>query len=369
MRKFRSPVLRSQTRRIDKHLLFVVLALSLFGVMMVFNASGVDATRNFGDQFFFAKRQLIWAAFGALGLLFFSRIPYQLLQRFALPIFGISLLLLGLVLLPNFGISSLGASRWLEIGPIVFQPAEFAKLALVIYLAAILAKNRSLVLFLITVGLTTGLVLVEPDLGTAAVIAAIGLVIYFVSGAPLWYFFAILPAALISGLILTLTSAYRKERLMTFLNPEIDPLGTSYHIRQILIALGSGGLFGMGLGQSRQKYLFLPEPTTDSIFAIIGEELGFIGSAAVVLAFIYIIWKGFTIASRVSDPFGKLLAVGVTSWIGIQAVVNLSSMVAFIPLTGVPLPLLSYGGSSLITMLAAVGILLNVSKFQTAKAK
>lgn len=168
-------------------------------------------------------------------------------------------------------------------------------------------------------------------------------------------------------MLVIMLSDYRRERLLTFLNPSADPLGASYHIRQILIALGSGGIFGLGLGQSRQKYLFLPEPATDSIFAIIGEELGFIGALAVILAFAFIVWRGFNIAAQVSDPFGRLLAIGITSWIGVQAFVNLSAMVAIVPLTGVPLPFLSYGGTALILNLSAMGILLSISKNRDLK--
>lgn len=358
--------LKTQSPTLDKQLFFVVLILVVVGIIMVFNASVVDATRTFGDGFFYAKRQLIWAAIGFAGLFFFSKINYKVLQRFALFIFGASILLLVAVLIPGVGVSALGAVRWIEVGPIVIQPSEFAKFALVIWLASVFSKTRSIIPFLFSIGLFAVLTILEPDLGTAIIISVVGVLMYFAAGAPLSYFLAILPLGLGVTSLLILTSPYRKERLLTFLNPQIDPLGTSYHIRQILIALGSGGIFGVGLGQSRQKYLFLPEPTTDSILAIIGEELGFVGTTAILIAFVYLIWKGYTLASRVSDPFGKLLGLGITSWIGVQAFMNIAAMVALVPLTGIPLPFFSYGGSSLVVTLWAVGILLNISKYQEA---
>lgn len=362
----RTVKLKSQSPTLDKQLFFVVLILVVVGIIMVFNASVVDATRTFGDGFFYARRQAIWAAIGFAGLFFFSKINYKILERFAIFIFGASFLLLIAVLIPGVGVSALGAVRWIEVGPIVIQPSEFAKFALVIWLASVFLKTRSIFPFLFSIGLFAGLTILEPDLGTAIIISMVGILMYFAAGAPPFYFLVIVPLGLGVASLLILTSPYRKERLLTFLNPQIDPLGTSYHIRQILIALGSGGIFGVGLGQSRQKYLFLPEPTTDSILAIIGEELGFVGTTAILIAFMYLIWKGLTIAAHVSDPFGKLLAVGITSWVGMQAFMNIAAMVALVPLTGIPLPFFSYGGSSLVATLWAVGILLNVSKHQEA---
>lgn len=346
----------------DKPLLFTVLALVVFGVVMVANASVVDATRTFGDELFFAKRQFL-RALGGLSLLFLlARVPYRVWNKFALPLLGTTLLLLVFVLIPGLGTQAQGARRWIDLGIIDFQPAELAKFTLCIYFAHLFSRRRAILPFLFALTAVVGLVMFEPDLGTATVIVFFSAVIYFASGAPLTYFLALLPLGLVSAVIFIITSSYRKERLLTFFNPTSDPQGASYHIRQVLIALGSGGLFGLGLGQSRQKYLFLPEPATDSIFAIIGEELGFIGGAVVIALFAYLVWRGFLIATRAKDAFGRLLAVGITAWIGIQAFINLAAMVALVPLTGVPLPFLSYGGSALIFNLAALGILLNISR-------
>lgn len=361
--KKRHPVpLRYQTGGIDRQLAVAVTALIVFGVVMVFNTSIVDAARTFGDQFYFGKRQLLWAGIGFSGMLVLSRIPYQLLAKLALPFFLLTTVLLILALIPGFGASALGATRRINIGPFGFQPAELAKLSMVVFLATILSKRKHPSYLLVSVALVLLLVILEPDLGTTGIIGAIAILVYFASGAPVWHFILLIPVALVGVATLALSSSYRKERVLTFFNPNIDPLGTSYHIRQILIALGSGGIFGVGLGQSRQKYLFLPEPMTDSIFAIIGEELGLLGTVGVLGVFVFLTWRGFLIARRTPDPFGRLLAAGITSWIGVQAFVNLAAMVALLPLTGVPLPFVSYGGSSLVVGLLGIGILLNISR-------
>lgn len=361
--------LRLQSRRIDKGLLFVVLGLVVFGVVMVFNASVAEAQRFFGDEYFFAKRQIVWAFFGFLGLFVFSKIDYKLYEKLSLPLFLAAVFLLVLVFIPGLGQSALGAARWIVFKGVVVQPSEFAKLTVIIYLAAVLKKKNSFIRFVFPVAVVLTLVVLQPDLGTAVNIALIGLVVYFISGAPLLWFLGIVPAGALAGLILGLTSDYRRERIMTFINPSIDPLGASYHVRQVLIALGSGGFWGLGLGQSRQKYFFLPKPATDSIFAVIGEELGFVGGAAVVVAFLFLVARGFSISGRVADPFGRMVAGGITFWIGIQAFVNLSAMVGILPLTGIPLPFISYGGSSLIILLISAGILLNISKHVTSGSR
>lgn len=345
----------------DKHLFFLVLGLLIFGVVMVANASVVDATKYFNDGFFYAKRQLVWAALGVVAMLITSQINYKIWLKGAIPLLVTTVVLLIMTLLPGFGISAFGAKRWVGFGPLIIQPAELAKFSLVLYSSRLFSKKGQLLPFLFSFGLVLLLVMLEPDFGTASVIGFISILIYFASGAPIWHFLSLVPVGIV-GLLAILLSPYRKQRLLTFLDPSSDPLGSSYHIRQIMLALGSGGLFGVGLGQSRQKYLFLPEPATDSIFAIIGEELGFVGGVIVMFAFAYFIWRGLLIAMRAKDPFARLLAVGITSWIGIQAVVNLCAMVALVPLTGVPLPFLSYGGSALVVNLTAVGVLLNISK-------
>lgn len=361
------PSLRSQHGRSDKPLLLTVLGLLIFGVVMVFNASLVDAMKNHSDKFFYIRRQVVWTAIGLTTAVTFANLNYKILEKFAKTILIATAVLLVAVLIPGISNEVLGARRWIGFGSFVVQPAEIAKFALVIYLASILPRQKHIGHFLGPFLGVAALVMLEPDLGTTIVISSTALLMYFASGAPILHFMVGLPVIGLAGLLLILSSQYRRERLLTFFNPTFDPLGSSYHIRQVLIALGSGGLFGVGLGQSRQKYLFLPEPATDSIFAIIGEELGFLGAIILIGAFLFLIWRGFQIAATTTDPFGKLLAIGITSWIGAQVFLNLAAMVALVPLTGIPLPFVSYGGSALVVSLAGIGTLLNISKHNNVK--
>lgn len=361
--KSRSPIsLKRQSIRIDKKVLATAVGLTIFGILMVADASAVQAFQNFGDRFYYAKQQAVWAGLGIASMLIFSQVPYRIFKKLAVSVFIASLLLLVSVFIPGLGFSALGATRWISIGSIVIQPSEFAKFALIIYLAATLSHKSRLIPVLFALGLVSLLVMLQPDLGTTLIIGGAAASIYFASGAPFIQFILLGAAGLVSVLGLILTSDYRRRRLISFFDPGSDPLGVSYHIRQILIALGSGGLFGVGLGQSRQKYLFIPETTTDSIFAIIAEETGFVGSLVIISLFVFLFWRGLEIARTAEDRFGSLLAVGIISWIAIQALINLSAIVALVPLTGVPLPFISYGGSSLIAILSGIGVLLNISK-------
>ena len=362
-------LLKNQEKKIDSGLFLACLFTCLLGLVFVFEASSVSAARTFGDQYHFLKDQTIWLGLGFISLSFFSFFDYHRLYYFALPIIGAIIILLLLVFLPGLGVKALGAHRWLNFGPIVLQPAEFTKLGLTIYLAAWFSvKERGRFwAFLILIGIIVGLVVLEPDLGTAIIISLTAICLYFVSGAPLWHFAILAPLFTAGGFFLAIFSPYRFRRLTSFINPDLDPLGASYHIRQVLLALGSGGLFGVGLGKSLEKFDYLPEATTDSIFAIIGEEIGFFGASMIILLFLFILWRGIKIAKFAPDRFGFLLAYGICSWIGLQAMVNLGAMVALIPLTGVPLPFISYGGSNLIATLTGVGILLNISKQRLAK--
>jgi len=365
--KSRKVTLKITPSRPDWFLLGLVLGLTIFGVVMVGNASVVEAYRDFGDQLYYFRLQAQWALFGFLALIVASFFNYRRLKLLATPLMIFTLFSLVVVLMPGVGTQALGARRWLGFGNLNFQPAELVKLAFVLYLASLLSSKKQALPFLILLGIILVLIMLEPDLGTAVIISASGMIVYFASGAPLLAILGIGGLGFLAGLGLILYSPYRKERLMTFLNPARDPLGASYHIRQILIAIGSGGVFGLGLGQSRQKYEYLPAATTDSIFAVIAEELGFVGASLVILAFLFLIWRGIKIAKEAPDEFGRLLATGITSWIGFQALVNLAAMVALVPLTGVPLPFISYGGSSLVLALTGVGILLNISKQRVIK--
>lgn len=351
---------------IDRWLVGIVLFLSFFGVLMVYDSSVAIAIRDFGNQYYYAREQLKWLGIGIVAMVVLSRIDYHTWYRFALPaIIGVMVLLIA-VFIPGFGVRALGAHRWLNFGIFILQPAEAAKLVLIIYLAAWFStkEKERFGAFLLLTGTILGLVMLEPDLGTSVIIAGTALVMYFLSGAPIKHFAFLLPLVMVVVVVLAISSPYRFRRLTTYINPESDPLGASYQIRQVLISLGSGGLTGIGIGKSRQKYEYLPEANTDSIFAIIGEETGFVGTTFIAGAFAFFVWRAFWIAARAIDPFGKLLASGVASWIGIQSILNIGAMSALVPLTGIPLPFISYGGSSLVILLAASGIVLNISRQQ-----
>ncbi len=343
--------------------------LTIFGLVMVFESSNVTAFRDFGDKYHFVKDQLMWGAFGMIGLLVASFFDYHKYYKLAVPGILITIILLVGVFIPGIGVRALGAHRWIGFGSFTFQPAELAKLSLLIYLSAWLSmpEKGRFIPFLLLVGLLTGLVIIEPDLGTAIIILSVSVILYFVSGAPIMQFLLLLPAGIGGILLLAVTSSYRFKRLTTFLNPALDPLGASYHIRQILISLGSGGWLGLGLGASRQKYEFLPEATTDSIFAIIGEEFGFIGATILIAIFVFLLFRIVRLIERAPDRFGYLLGTGILGMLAIQIVVNLGSMTALFPLTGVPLPFISYGGSNLIITLTSFGILINISKQQVTR--
>jgi len=359
--------LKPQKQRGDFLPAFLALLLTCFGILMVYEASAVVAFRDFRNKYHFLKLQSLWALIGFFFLVFFSFFDYHRLFSLSFPIFLFALLLSALVLIPHFSFKAYGARRWLNLGFITLQPSEFAKLALVLYLSALFSQKRDLKGFILPNSLLFLLTLLGKDLGTTLVLFAISLSLYFLAGAPLFHFLLLLPPSFLVFLYLVLKTPYRLKRLLAFLNPSFDPLGASYHIRQILIALGSGGWMGLGLGQSRQKYAYLPESFTDSIFAIIGEELGFIKCTFIILVYLFIFWRGFKIAQKAPDVFGQLLAGGITSWLGIQTFINLGAMVALIPLTGLPLPFLSYGGSNLVASLIGIGILVNISKNTTDK--
>lgn len=347
----------------DNKLLVLTLVLTIVGLVVLADASAPLAERQFSDKFFFVKQQAVWAFVGLIALFTFSKTKYLVWDKVATPVFILGFLSLFLVFIPNIGREFLGARRWVILGPLSFQPSEFIKLALTIYLAKLASKNKKPISFFIPVILVAAVIMLQPDLGTTMVILAISMSQIFISGINFFYFVGAGLAGGLLSFILIITSSYRKDRLLTFLQQTEDPLGKGYHIRQILYALGAGGVFGVGLGQSIQKYLFLPETATDSIFAIIAEETGFLGASLVIIAFAVLTLRILKIAKSAPDTFSKIFAVGVAAWIGGQAFLNLGSMVSLVPLTGIPLPLFSYGGNSLVSILSAIGILLNISKY------
>jgi cell division protein FtsW len=354
--------LQKQSKTIDKKLLVVTLLLAGLGLLAVADASAPQALSTFSDKFYFVKQQAVWLVIGFIVMFLATKIHYSFWEKIATPLFILSILFLVAVLIPGIGSKLLGARRWIVLGPVVFQPSEIIKLTLALFLAKAASKNKSFLLFFGAFALVAALIMLEPDLGTTIIITVLSLAQIFVSGINIFHFIGAGILVALSSLVLIIVSPYRRERLMTFLKVAEDPLGKDYHIRQVLLALGSGGLLGVGLGQSRQKFLFLPEAATDSIFAVVAEEMGFIGALVLILLFGFFIWQGFRIARKAPDKFSQILSVGIMAWIGGQIMINIGSMVALVPLTGIPLPFFSYGGSSLVMVLFATGILLNVSK-------
>lgn len=351
-------------KKIDFFLLVSVLFLTLFGLFIIYDASSFVAFRDFADKYHYVKDQTFWIILGIIALFVFSRIDYHRFYNLAIPIIVSAIGLLILVFVPGIGVKILGARRWINLRFTILQPSEFVKLALAIYLAAWFSSKEKgrLFAFLSLLSVVLFLVILEPDMGTAAIILTEGIALYFLSGARVLYFVFLAPVIGVLGFIFAKLEPYRAARIATFLNINQNINSSSYHVRQILIALGSGGLTGVGLGNSLQKYAYLPENTTDSIFAIIAEELGFIGACAIIAVFLVVIWRGFIIANNAKDNFGKLLAGGITTFLAAQVLINLAAQTALLPLTGIPLPFISYGGSALIIDLSSIGILLNIAK-------
>lgn len=356
----------------DVWLFLTIVGLVLFGFMMVSSASSVIAERFRGDVYFYLKHQVLFG--GVAGALLFCLgyfVPYRQWRALALPGLIIALVLLVLVFIPGISLRYGGASRWINFGPLTFQPTELTKLAFVIYLAALLERKgedirdfrKSVVPFVVITGLVIILIALQPDFGTLFTITAIAGAMVFVAGFRLRHLALLMTGGLAAFLALVTSASHGISRVITYLHPELDPQGIGYQVNQALLAAGTGGLWGLGLGRSRQKYQFLPEPAGDSIFAIIAEELGFLRTLLLLAAFVWIGWRGLSIARNSPDIFGRLLAAGITSWILVQAFVNMASILAITPLTGIPLPFISYGGSALVILLLASGILLNVSKY------
>ncbi len=351
------------SRKIDFQLLACVGCLLVFGLIMVYDAAVVQAFKDYGDKYYYIKNQLVWMVLGLITLFTFTFFNYKYLRIFALPAFLVSIVLLLAVFIPGLGYSAGGAHRWLSLGPVNIQPAEIIKLTSIILFASLFDKKvRSFPFFSVVFLVSFIIGVLQRDLGSTIVFFLTSVAIYYYAGAPARYILSLLPIGIVGFLVFVLSAEYRKNRVLAFLDPFADPQGYTYHITQVLIAVGTGGFAGVGIGQSRQKFEYIPEVTTDSIFAIVGEELGFIGSAFLISLFVFLIYKGFKIAQHCDEPFGRLLAFGLTCWLGIQTIVNLGAMVALFPLTGVPLPFISYGGSALLANLMAVGILLNISK-------
>ncbi len=366
---------KQKSHKSDKIIAVAVFALLLFGLIMISSAGVVISKTRFGNEYHFFNHQLLFGVIpGLVALFIVQKIHYSFWRKVAVPMFIVSLILLVLVFIPGVGNHLLGASRWINLGPISFQPTEMMKLSIIIYLAywieargnKVKSFSEGLVPFLMVIGLVSILIIKQPDIGTLGAIILISMTMFFVSGVPLRYIFGIGVGGMTLGYLLIKIEPYRMNRLMTFLNPTIDPQGVGYQINQALLAIGSGGVLGLGLGHSRQKFNYLPEPVGDSIFAIVAEELGMIGASILIMVFLFLALRGFKIAQKAPDKFAKLVAVGITSWIIFQALINIMAIVGLIPLTGIPLPFISYGSTSLIFILVGVGVLLNISKYTKA---
>ncbi len=354
----------------DLWLFGVVVALCSVGVVMVYSASAIIAADRFHDPFFFLKKQFFWAVLGIACLWGAMRVDYRRLERLVVPLLVISLVLLLLVLVPPFGQQINGTRRWLRGGPLSFQPVELAKFSLVLYLAAFLSRRQALMPSfsqgllppLLVAGLMAGLTILQPDLGNSLALIILTLALAYLAGARVAHMLAIAGAALPAVGLLIALRPYRWRRMLAFVNPWDDPQGSGFQIIQSFLALGSGGWFGLGLGESKQKLFYLPEPHTDFIFAIIGEELGLLGATVVVGLFAVLIWRGLRIGLRAPDAFGGYLALGLSVMLATQTLVNLGVVTGALPTKGLPLPFVSFGGSALLMTMFSTGVLLNISQ-------
>lgn len=354
----------------DYAIIGTVLTLLAVGLVMVFSSSSVRALGETQDAYHYLKRQLAWAILGLGAMFAVMRVDYWEVRKHARLFFLLTLLTLILVLIPGVGLTAGGARRWLGFGAMRFQPSELMKLAIVVYMAWALSRAsgrihdfaRGVLPYVVLLGLVFFLVLQQPDLGTAVAIGGTVIVMIFAAGARVAHLIYLGLAAVPVLIYAVVGAEYRMSRWLAFVDPFADPQGSGFHIIQALYALGSGGLFGLGLGNSRQKFFYLPAEHTDFIFAILGEELGFVGGVFVIGLFLILAWRGFNVAMSAPDSFSSLVATGVTSMVVFQALLNIGVVSGILPITGVPLPLVSFGGSSLVPTLAGIGILLNISR-------
>ncbi len=367
---------RASARRTVALLLGSTGFLVVVGLIMVLSASSVSSFAQSGDSFRYLQRQAAYAVVGVGALWLTSRMRYEVWRKLSIPFLVLTIGMLALVLSPSAGVEAYGASRWFELGPLTVQPSEIAKLAMVVFAAVVLTRKWGkldevghLVVPLLPVGLLVcGMVMIQPDLGTTVIISGTVLLMLFAAGVRLRYLFVSAIVGSAVGLGLIMSADYRRVRFLSFLHPWQDAKNSGYQLVQSLIALGSGGLTGVGLGASRQKWQYVPNAHTDFIFSILGEELGLIGEIVVLVAFGALVYAGIRIAAQAKDVFGRLLAAGIVSWLGLQTLVNLGAVTGLLPITGVPLPFVSYGGSSLVVSLAGVGVLVNIANAPAREA-
>ena len=358
----------ARTAAYDVTLLFPVLFLVGIGIVMVYSASSAVALKRYGSDVFFLKKQALFAGLGICVLVACRHLPYRWLRTMAYPLLAAALLLLTAVLFSAHGVTAGGSTRWLRLGPVNFQPSELARFALVVYLAFSLSRKQprvkefsiGFVPHIIVLALLCGLMMLQPDFGSAVILTAITWVMLFVGGVRLSHLASALIVAAPLLAYVAVQEPYRLQRLMVFLDPWRDPGGDGYQMTHALMAFGSGQTWGTGIGKGMQKLFYLPEPHTDFIFAVIGEELGLVGVSAILLLYGLIIWRGYAIARHAADPFAMLLATGLTTALALQICINMAVTLGLLPTKGLTLPFLSYGGTSLLMSMAAVGVLMNI---------
>ena len=362
----------------DRSKIALVIVVSLLlgiGVVMIYSTSAIYAGENYNDSYFYLKKQVAWALIGVLLMAVFAMVDYHFLRTLSIPLLFLSTFLLMLVFVPGFGREAGGAKRWLSIASFSFQPSEFTKFALVVYLADFLARNQARIrelwkgffLPISIVLLNMVLVVIQPDLGTTVLLGLVIFVLLFVAGMRISYLVTVALASLPVLYAVIFKSAYRRSRILIFLDPWKDPQGTGFQIIQSWIALSSGGVFGLGLAQSRQKFFYLPEAHTDFIFSIIGEELGLIGTLAILALFLVLVIAGMRIAWKAPDLYGNLLASGIVALISFQAIINIGVVTGTFPTKGLPLPFISFGGSNLLVNIVGIGVLLNIARHSTSR--
>ncbi len=358
--------------RPDIMLFIVTIILVVIGTVMIYSSSSIIAMEKFGDGYHYIKKQIIFVVIGLVVMLCASRVPYRFLRKAAYPAVVISIILLSVLLIPGVGTKVGGATRWIRAGGVSFQVSELVKIILVIFLAHYLTKKiihikefyRVFVIPIIILMIILGLVMCQPDFGTSVIMVAVFMLMFYLAGGRITYLAGFAAAALPIGVIMIMRETYRMSRLLSFMNPWDDPTRTGFQIIQSFISFGSGGTFGVGLGNSMQKLFYLPEPHTDFILSVIAEEGGFVGVLIVIALFFVLVIRGFVISFRCSDLFGMLLAAGLTTVIALEAFINMAAVMGLLPTKGLVLPFLSYGGTSLVICMMVVGILLNISSYQ-----
>jgi len=362
----------AKTRSVpDVWMIAATLGILAIGLVMVYSASAVAAFHDYGDSYYYVKRQLLFAVLGIAAMFVTMNVDYTFWRKWAVPALLVCFGLLVIVLVPGLGVVRGGARSWLGIGSFGIQPSEFMKLAMILFVAKLLSERQNritdftkgLLPPLGILGAAFALIMLQPDLGTGTVMIGASLLAIYVAGARISHLAGLAMIGLAGLVGLIAAAPYRLQRITAFLDPWQDPQGAGYQSIQSLYAIGPGGLVGLGLGMSRQKYNYLPEPQTDFIFSILAEELGFIGGSLLILLFLLLIWRGMRTAITLTDPFGSLLATGIVGIFAVQVLINIGVVIGMLPITGVTLPLVSYGGSSLTLLLTALGILLNLSRY------